>query len=275
MPATFSLSLPLEELDFDLCLFCGQVFRFVRTPTGFLGQDGIHGYRIGREGSEWIIEGDRRAFESLFRFDFPLDTLHKKLIDAGPELEPIISAVPGLRTMRPSDPVETFFCFLCTSNNNISRITSMISKLADFGEGFFPAPAVIAGVGEARLRELGFGYRGASLAQAAARLAASPSLMEELVRTPYEDAFKELMSFNGIGPKLADCICLFALGHTEAVPVDTHMWQAYTRLYRPDQADLHPSDRRMRDVGEFMRDRFGKLAGFAHHYMFVENLRRR
>ena len=28
------------------------------------------------------------------------------------------------------------------------------------------------------------------------------------------------MSYEGIGPKIADCVCLFALGMDEAFPVD-------------------------------------------------------
>lgn len=190
-------------------------------------------------------------------------------------MERMIAAVPGLRTMRPSDAAETFFCFLCSSNNNIARITQMIGKLAAFGhDGCFPSPEVIALIGEEKLRELGFGYRAASISRAATRLAEEPRLLDTLSRVPYEEAFAELLTFHGVGPKLADCICLFSLDHTEAVPVDTHMWQAFTRAYRPDLSHLHPSEKRMRDVGEFMRDRFGKLAGFAHHYLFVENLRR-
>ena len=58
--------------------------------------------------------------------------------------------------------------------------------------------------------------------------------LTRLQRTDYQDAHDELLSIKGIGPKLADCICLFALHHTEAVPVDTHLWQAAKRLYFPD-----------------------------------------
>jgi len=273
MSATFLLS-PSVEIDFELCLFCGQVFRFVRTPNGFRGSDGAFSFEFFRSPDGWWITGDETAFHRLFRLDLDLAKLHRELITAGPEMEAVIAKAPGLRTMRPSSPSETFFSFLCTSNNNIARITQMISRLSAYGEcGLFPSAAEIASIGEERLRELGFGYRAASISAAATRLSLEPSLLPELSRASYGDAFEELLTFRGVGPKLADCIALYALGHTEAVPVDTHMWQAYCRHYGDSGAAL--TDRRMREVGEFMRDRFGKLAGFAQHYLFVENLRHR
>lgn len=36
----------------------------------------------------------------------------------------------------------------------------------------------------------------------------------------YEDTMKYLTSWKGIGPKVANCICLFGLGHKEAFPRD-------------------------------------------------------
>jgi len=41
------------------------------------------------------------------------------------------------------------------------------------------------------------------------------------------------MQVRGIGPKVADCICLFGLGHTEAYPVDTWMRKADAKYHFP------------------------------------------
>ena len=47
----------------------------------------------------------------------------------------------------------------------------------------------------------------------------------------YEDAREYLMQFSGIGPKVADCICLYGLHHLQAFPVDTHIEQILERDY--------------------------------------------
>lgn len=38
----------------------------------------------------------------------------------------------------------------------------------------------------------------------------------------YRDAHEALLQLQGVGPKVADCVCLMSLDKAEAVPVDTH-----------------------------------------------------
>ncbi|GLE11754.1 hypothetical protein PINS_up024393 [Pythium insidiosum] len=84
----------------------------------------------------------------------------------------IIRSLPGLRIIR-QDPVECLFAFICSSNNNIQRITQMITKLkSTYGALLwedpvtkqryfaFPEPETLATTAEESvLRTLGFGYR--------------------------------------------------------------------------------------------------------------------
>ena len=56
--------------------------------------------------------------------------------------------------------------------------------------------------------------------------------LERISQMPYRKAREELLKLYGVGEKVADCICLFALHHLEAFPVDTHIRQAMERHYR-------------------------------------------
>ena len=87
-------------------------------------------------------------------------------------------AFTGIRILN-QDAWETLISFICSSNNNISRISQMVLKLCTHygpyigtveGEVFhdFPGPEALAGEGvEAHLRELGFGYRAKYIAETA------------------------------------------------------------------------------------------------------------
>lgn len=157
----------------------------------------------------------------------------------------------------------------------------MVDKLAAHGEALdgnatrWPSLERIAEIGEQRLRDLGFGYRAKTIPLVAQAIvhAGGEKWFIEAASTPYEELTSELMALPGIGPKLADCIALYAFDKTEAVPIDTHLWQAATRTYFPEWRGQNLTDQRRKHVGGFMRDRFGTLAGLAQQLLFYSNLR--
>ncbi len=76
-----------------------------------------------------------------------------------------------MKKERRQDPVECLFSFICSSNNNISRIKKMLDTLreqyGDFlfqdseGSKYFSFPSLdrLAEIDEMELRKYGFGYR--------------------------------------------------------------------------------------------------------------------
>lgn len=77
---------------------------------------------------------------------------------------------------------------------------------------------------EENLRKLGFGYRAKYIAQTANMVVNElpKGWLMDLREKPYREAHDALIQLSGVGPKVADCICLMSLDKTEAVPVDTH-----------------------------------------------------
>ena len=79
------------------------------------------------------------------------------------------------------EPFECLVSFICSSNNNISRITQMLQRLRQAfgphlcdvgGEPYhaFPCVSTLAGVKEQQLRDMGFGYRARFVTETAALL---------------------------------------------------------------------------------------------------------
>uniref|UniRef100_A0A8C3K6J3 N-glycosylase/DNA lyase n=1 Tax=Calidris pygmaea TaxID=425635 RepID=A0A8C3K6J3_9CHAR len=118
---------------------------------------------------------------------------------------------------------------------------------------------------EARLRELGFGYR-AKFVSGSARAIAEGLGAEGLrgLRTvPYAEARRVLCALPGVGTKVADCVCLMALDKAEAVPVDTHVWRIARQRYGTALGGRSLTPRAHQEIGDFFRGLWGPHAGWA------------
>lgn len=185
-----------------------------------------------------------------------LTKLYQQWSLADPNFNKKAPRFTGVRILK-QDAWEALVGFICSSNNNIARISQMVDKLCThYGRLIghlndkpyydFPTPAALTHPQvEQHLRQLGFGYRAKYLYETALIVAQErepgwlenlrnpespayggrPSPAGEMVeggRPGYRQAHESLLELQGVGPKVADCVCLMGLGWGEAVPVDTH-----------------------------------------------------
>ncbi|KAI9140743.1 DNA glycosylase [Paraphysoderma sedebokerense] len=143
----------------------------------------------------------------------------------------------------------------------------------------FPAVSALAGPGvEAELRDLGFGYRAKYIAQTAQYLVNNHEDGEKWLHSlrdlPYEEAHEELLKLSGVGPKVADCICLMSLDQHAAIPVDTHVYQIAHRDYGFKLLKSKTLTKKAyTDIGELFRKLWGPKAGWAHSVLFTADLK--
>jgi N-glycosylase/DNA lyase len=167
------------------------------------------------------------------------------------------------------DPWEVLICFIVSANNNIPKICRSIERLAralgeplQGGAFAFPTPERVARSHPRTLAACLLGYR-APYVRAAARLVADGRIeLAALAGKPFGQARDRLLQIPGVGDKVADCILLFGLRHTEAFPVDVWVQRAVERLY------FRGRTRSVRQIREFARSRFGPLAGYAQQHLF-------
>ena len=76
------------------------------------------------------------------------------------------------------------------------------------------------------------------------------------------DFFELLLSVTGIGPKVADCVCLFGLDKTEAFPVDVHILRAMQNLFPEEKF------KNEKEAKQFARKRWKENAGIAQQFIF-------
>jgi len=281
----FEIRVPERELNLPLCVSCGQVFRWRRIEEDvWAGADGQDGYVCRRSPGGWEVttNADERSFRRLFQLDRRLRDVEESIVALAPELAPYVARLPGLRLMRPRCAREVLFSFLCTSNNNLERISRMVGWLGDLGEPIaglpvraFPTLERLALLDEEELRGAGFGYRARTIVAVARRLTElGGDWLDRLRGVPYGEAHACLRELPGVGPKVADCVCLIGLHFDEAAPIDTHLWQAACRLFFPEWTGKALTEARYRQVGQALRERFGPLTGWAHQYLFYDNLLR-
>ncbi|MDX2064378.1 MAG: hypothetical protein SFX74_01415 [Fimbriimonadaceae bacterium] len=276
------MDVPRDELDVPECVLSGQVFRWQVRADGIAeGVIGAHWYRILPAATGYAVETNaaRPDFERLFRMDSDLGAIRGRFAAAMPSAP--LALRSGLRLMRPGCPRESLITFLCSANNHLKRIMPMARVLGEFGpalEAPFPAHAfpswdTLADLPESELRARRFGYRAPRIPAVAraVRDRGGDDWLAALASCALAEIRAELQTLPGVGPKLADCIALYALDRTDAVPIDTHLWQAATRHFFPEWDGLALTAARYAAVGDAFALRFGPDAGWAQLFLYREN----
>ncbi|XP_008287738.1 N-glycosylase/DNA lyase [Stegastes partitus] len=234
-------------------------------------------------------EEEEEMLRDYFQLDVKLGDLYREWGAADCHFKHIADIFTGVRMLR-QDPTECLFSFICTSNNHISRIQGMVERLCEaLGAPLcqldqtsyhdFPALSALADSSvEARLRDLGFGYRARFLQQSAKQILNThgSQWLDGLRRVPYLEARDGLRTLPGVGTKVADCVCLMSLDKSEAVPIDTHVWQIAKRDYKYAAGSGQKSitDKLHRDIGDFFRKLWGPYAGWAQSVLFCADLKK-
>jgi N-glycosylase/DNA lyase len=279
-----------DEFSLDHTLASGQCFRWTRRADGWwTGVVGRRVVSVRQDGDvyTWRTYPDAGG-EALIRDYFQLEVDMGEIVHRIAEADPAAGAAAvrwsGLRLAR-QDPEECILSFVCSTANSVPRIAYGISQFSRYyGEPLgeyegtehhtFPGAGTLAHVDPAELtRVSSLGFRGTNLVKVAKQIEARGLGWAMSLRgMPYEQAHRELVALNGIGAKIADCVCLFSLDKTEAVPVDTHVWQLAKDLYFPHWADRKSiTQTSYNTVAGAFRERFGELAGYAQNFLFYDH----
>lgn len=197
-------------------------------------------------------------------------------IDRDPVMGAAIDCCHGLRVVR--QPLfECLISYLCATNTNIPAVRHRVEALASrYGEPVadggevraFPSPGALRSATEADLRACRLGYRARYARSAVATVRTDTAWEVDVPLLSHDEARDRLMGFPGIGPKAADCVLLYALGHLDAFPIDVWIRRILARHYRPDLGDGPLSPSLYGAARAFGRDRFGPYAGYAQVYFF-------
>jgi len=276
MSARLRITFDLRDYDLAATLSSGQAFRWQLREGAWEGvigqrwvrlhQSGIIEAHVARPVSDWCwLETYLQTGVNLpgVLATFPADA----------PMRAAVAACRGLRLLR-QDPWECLASFLCSATKQIVQIRQIIALLCErFGEPVavphgrkpafsFPPASRIAALTETDLRACKLGFRAPHVLAAARQVVSGQLDLARLATLSTGFARNELLKLSGVGPKIADCVLLFAYGRQDAFPRDVWVNRALHELFFPHR---RPAPARLRD---FARTHFGPFAGFAQQYLF-------
>jgi N-glycosylase/DNA lyase len=283
--------------DFDLekTLDSGQVFHWQKADGGFVGtiEDlpvyvEQHGdvLRIKMEGGAPATPRTRCAIKmgslelappvvDLVARYFALDHPLAEICDSFPK-DPVMNAARdfcrGLRIIR-QPKWECLATFICSSMKQVAHIRQISLALRRrFGEQrsiakqlvyTFPSPRRLAQTSEKELRACKLGYRAKNLRTTARLVSSGQADLEAWSALSDDELRKQLCALAGVGPKVANCVMLFAYERLRAFPIDVWIERVLRRHYF-----LHRKKMTAQRLREFSETYFGKHGGYAQQYLF-------
>jgi N-glycosylase/DNA lyase len=258
----------VKDFNLEHTLECGQIFRIYKTDDWYNVNTQDKFFKINQIGNELHFHGAEKEFIIHF---FSLDENLPKIlneINKDKYIDKAIKKYRGLRIIK-QDPWECLISFICSSASNIPRIKSKLQAIAQsFGKKFkldetsyytFPIPGEINDY--EKIIEAKTGFRAKYILDANNTVNAKH--LNSLKTKPYKFAKNELKKINGVGDKVADCVLLFSLGFSQALPVDTWIKKTFQLLYF-DENNIS-NDK----IREFGLEYFGNYTGYAQQYLYM------
>ena len=122
----------------------------------------------------------------------------------------------------------------------------------------------------------GLGFRARNISNISKKIYSEDFKLNEIKKMKYNVAFSHLNEIRGVGPKIADCVLLFAFEKLDAFPIDRWIARVIFRnymnriSYKEDLTSekISLSFEKYQKISSSMRKYFGKYSGYAQQYLY-------
>ena len=271
--------------DFHLekTLDSGQVFHWQEVGDGFVGtiwERALYLEQRGeflkvRDGEPPSPTREPRVLPGIVERYFALDHPLAAICDSFPK-DSVMNAARrfcrGLRIIR-QPKWECLATFICSSMKQVAHIRQISLALRErFGAQrkigthmvyTFPSPRRLARASEKELLECKLGYRAKNLRETARLVSSGEADLEAWSVLSDADLRKHLCALPGVGPKIANCVMLFAYERLRAFPIDVWIERVLRQRYFSRRNKM--TAQRLR---QFSETYFGEHGGYAQQYLF-------
>ena len=256
---------------------CGQCFRWLREEDGsYTGVVQGKVINVKKENDLIIFDNtNKEDFENIWFDYFDLGRnygeIKNQLKVMDEYLEKATEFGKGIRILQ-QDGWEMLISFIISANNRIPMIQRAINNLSErYGKFIdeyrgkkyyaFPTPEELSKVSVEDIRACQTGFRDKYIKSVVDYVNENDEDVLSYRKLDTSECIKELVKFNGVGPKVADCIALFGMQKYDTFPVDVWVKRVMEEFYVEDNLSLPK-------IRKFALDKFGDLAGFAQQYLF-------
>ena len=126
----------------------------------------------------------------------------------------------------------------------------------------FPTAEQLSQAKAEDLREVAkVGFRDKRIVETSKMVANGDIDLNQVFKMTRDEGKELLMTLPGVGPKVSDCILLFAFDKDEAFPVDVWVKRVMEHFYLKEETNV-------KHIGDHGARLFSNLAGFAQQYLF-------
>jgi N-glycosylase/DNA lyase len=277
------IEVPAPDFDLEKTLGSGQVFHWQKVGDGFVGAIGDLPVYVKQDGRALKVRfgglpkptREPRALPGIVEHYFALDHPLAEICDSFPK-DPVMNAARhfcrGLRIIR-QPKWECLATFICSSMKQVAHIRQISMALRKrFGEQrriddhlvyTFASPPRLAQALEKELRDCKLGYRAKNLRKTARLVSSGQADLEAWSALPDAELRKQLCALPGVGPKIANCVMLFAYERLRAFPIDVWIERVLRQHYFSGRKKMTAQGLR-----QFSKTYFGEHGGYAQQYLF-------
>jgi N-glycosylase/DNA lyase len=249
------------------------VFHWESSGNGFVGAIGERPVCLEQRGDALLIHPASavKLCTRYFSLDHPLAKICASFPDE-PVMREAASLCRGLRIIR-QPRWECLATFITSSMKQVVHIRQISRSVRQrYGRSLsvrgtrlyaFPTAARLAATTEKELRESALGYRAKNLLATARIVAIGAVDLDALARLPDDKLRAALCELPGVGPKVANCVMLFAYERLSAFPIDVWVERVLRENYFLRRRNPTASDLR-----DFAARHFGPYGGYAQQYLF-------
>ncbi|MEE0699328.1 MAG: DNA glycosylase [Bacilli bacterium] len=258
----------------DDTVTCGQIFRFFKQEDDsydIILKDRVINVYV-KDDYLFVSSNDERDLKNVVTTYFDLDNDYEKmaklLIEADEKITKASLFSVGLNMIK-QDPFETVISYIISANNGVPQIAAALNNIAKrygkkiiFNEKeyyLFPRYEDLKGVTEEDFRNCKVGFRDKYLKTMVDKLNNNEIDLDAFYEMNTEQALDKLMENQGIGPKVASCILLFAYQKYDVFPIDTWVKKIMRDDYKIEGE---------KKIRKFAAETYGKYSGIAIQYLF-------